>query len=302
VVKNGEFYLESFIQHYLRLGFRHIFFLDNGSTDQTLSIARRYANVSVFQSTLPIDGFQGLFKKYLAQRSARGGWCLDADIDEFFDYPSADRIALGDFLDYLNNNQYTAVVTQLLDMFSERPLSPCAGAHEDKLRDTYVYYDISDVSKAPYRSAELGVTYGGRNQLPRPDVALCFGGIRKTLYGNNCLLTKHSLFFPDKGLDLFPHVHFVDRARLADVSCAMLHYKLTPNVLDVTLQNKDGFVAIGDTYGRFIDLLRNNPNYKVKQHTAMKFTTVDDLVRQGFLFASARYRSYVETQCLSTIS
>src|SRR5947209_3875212 len=55
VVKNGEFYIESFIRHYSRMGFRHIFFLDNGSTDRTLSIAQQYPNVSVCASDLPID-------------------------------------------------------------------------------------------------------------------------------------------------------------------------------------------------------------------------------------------------------
>jgi len=97
VVKNGEFYIREFIQHYSQVGFKHIFFLDNGSTDQTVAIAKGYSNVSVCQSTLPIDSHQVFFKRYLAKQSARGGWCLDADIDEFFDYPSSGVIGLREF-------------------------------------------------------------------------------------------------------------------------------------------------------------------------------------------------------------
>ena len=77
LVKNGEAYLESFIEHYLRLGFRHVFFLDNGSSDQTIPIARlRHPNVSVCQCGLNAEKYERAFRKYLAQKSVVGGWCL----------------------------------------------------------------------------------------------------------------------------------------------------------------------------------------------------------------------------------
>ena len=72
VVRNGEFYIEQFIKHYTDMGFRHIFFLDNGSSDQTVAIARRYRNVSVYESTLPIDEYQLFLKRHLARNSAEG--------------------------------------------------------------------------------------------------------------------------------------------------------------------------------------------------------------------------------------
>ena len=122
VLRNGEYYIDSFIQHYTKMGFRHMFFLDNGSSDETLSTIKQYDNVSIYQSTLPISANQRWFKKYLATRAIRGGWCLDADIDEFFDYPFSDAIDLQQFLVYLNQNHYTAIITHLLDMFSDRPL------------------------------------------------------------------------------------------------------------------------------------------------------------------------------------
>ena len=46
VVKNGEFSAEQFIRHYTQMGFRHIFFLDNGSTDRTISIATKHERMS----------------------------------------------------------------------------------------------------------------------------------------------------------------------------------------------------------------------------------------------------------------
>jgi hypothetical protein len=294
LVKNGEFYMEQFIKHYSQMGFRHIFFLDNGSNDKTIPIAKRHNNVSICQSKLPVDKHQGLFKKYLAQNFVKGGWCLDADIDEFFDYPFSEITELRAFLDYLNVNQYTAVITQLLDMFSDKAASHLAKKQEENLKAVYQYYDISEVRKTEYHVADIVAKYGQRNEVAKGNVALCFGGIRKTLYGNDCLLTKHSLFLPGKGLDLFPHVHFVNNARLADVSCVMFHYKLTSNALEIAMQNKERFSATSDGYGDFIDFLLDKPNYEIKQRSAVKFRNVIDLVESDFLFMSNEYREYVK--------
>jgi hypothetical protein len=293
VVKNGVFYIEQFIRHYSQMGFRHIFFLDNGSTDQTISIARKHKNVSVCESSLPIDTHQGLFKKYLARKSAEGGWCLDADIDEFFDYPFSDVIDLRGFLDYLNKKQYTAVITQLLDMFPDKPVSHLKKTQEENLKAVYQYYDISELTKTKYHGSEIVARYGRGNEVSNGNAALYFGGIRKTLYGNDCLLTKHSLFSLSRGLELFPHVHFVNNARLADVSGLMHHYKLTSNALDIALQNKEKFVAISIGYSDFINFLINKPDYLIKQNTAVKFRSVNDLVESGFLFISEEYREHV---------
>lgn len=297
VVKNGEFYMESFIEHYTKMGFRHIFFLDNGSTDRTISIAKRHDNVSVCQSKLSIQANQGLYKRYMAEKYAVNGWCLDADIDELFDYPGSEVMELQRFLEYLNRNQYTAVVTQLLDMFSDRPLSYLAMEQHENLKEVYQYYDISDLERKDYRAAEFVRHNAYLNQISYADTELLFGGVRKSLYGSgwitNCLLTKHSLFRMGKGVDLFPHVHFVNKATLADVSCLMLHYKLTSNALETALQNKDSFSAISKGYNDFVRFILENPNYYIKQTTAAKYKSASALIDTGFLFASPQYREYV---------
>jgi hypothetical protein len=295
VVKNGEFYIDGFIKHYTELGFRHIFFLDNGSSDQTVAIAKEHDNVTIYQSTLPVAKYQGLLKRYLAQKFVRGGWCLDADIDEFFDYPCSDVAVLGDFLDYLNKKKYTAVITQLLDMFSDGGILVDTDQRNFDLKSAYPFYDISAVTKVAYHDSPIARGYGSANEIPQESVSLCFGGIRKTLYGNDCLLTKHSLFFPEKKLDLFPHVHFVNSAKLADVSCLMRHYKLTSNALEIAMQNKEMFLANSDGYGDFIEFLRKNPNYAIRQATAKRFENAKDLVEDGFLFMSREYADYADS-------
>jgi hypothetical protein len=299
VVKNGEFYLENFIRHYLHMGFRHIFFLDNGSTDRTISIAQQYPNVSVCASHLSIDSHQAHFKKYLAQTSSEGGWCLDADIDEFFDYPFSDQISLRDFLEYLNSQRSTAVITQMLDMFSDQPLGSLSAAPEKDLKGVYQHYDLSNATRTGYQDASFVARFGHSNEVTHDKASLYFGGIRKTLYGNNCLLTKHSLFVPGQ-VEPFPHVHFVNHARLADVSCVLLHYKLTGNALQTAVQNREGFVGISQGYSDFINLLTSHPDVRIKKDTAARLRSVNDLLANDFLFMSANYEQYVRGKTADT--
>lgn len=293
VLKNGDFYIEQFIEHYSRMGFRHIFFLDNGSTDRTISIAKKYKNVSIYLSYLPIDSHQTLFKKYLAEVSAEGGWCLDVDIDEFFDYPFSHVMNLRGFLEYLNNNSYTAVITQLLDMFSDMPVSHLTNRQEENLKAIYHYYDISEIVKRGYHASEIGAKYGNKNRISNVKTALIYGGIRKTLYGNNCLLTKHSLFRLGIGLELFPHAHFVNNARIADVSCVIHHYKMTSNALEVALQNREKFLGTSVGYDDFINFLMARQDHYIKQKTAVDFRSSNELVEAGFLFSSDRFLEFV---------
>jgi hypothetical protein len=295
VVKNGAFYIEAFINHYLDMGFRHIVFLDNGSTDDTLSIAKRFSDVTVLRSGLPIEAYQPLLKNYLALHSIEGGWRLDADIDEFFDYPFSTVISLKQLFEYLNQRQYTAVITQMLDMFSDAPLSTLNKVREDRLSEVYSYYDISDITRVEYHSDPLTVHYGDRNNVSNRNAALYWGGVRRTLCGNECLLTKHALFFPSKDMELFPHVHFVNNARLADFSCVLRHYKLTGNAIEMALQSKEGFPANSRVYSQLIDFVASNFTTSIKQRGAAQLKQTAELVDNGFLFASTDYLTYVST-------
>ncbi|WP_446744389.1 glycosyltransferase family 2 protein [Silvibacterium acidisoli] len=293
VVRNGAYFIDAFIRHYQAMGVEHIFFLDNGSSDQTVPIAMSYENTSVSRSTLPVSSNQRYFKMYLAEQSGPGGWCLDADIDELFDYPFSSSIDLRGFLSYLNANQYTAVFAQMLDMFADAPPTGSAGRQRD-LKRLYPFYDISGVTRTDYATSEITREHGAGNTLDSPGAELFWGGIRRTLYGSNCLLTKHPLFFP-QAVTLFPHVHMVNDARLADVSAILLHYKLTENAIEVAMQNRDQFIHNSGSYGAFVDVLRRPQGFTVQTQTAQRFTDVAALEKDRFVLLSERYKRYASS-------
>ncbi len=117
LVRDGLPWVKSFIEHYFSLGVKHIVFLDNDSTDDTVGACSHYDGVTVLRTKAPFRVHEGDMRQYLVDRFGKGRWTLSVDIDEFFDYPFSGVVALGSLLGYLNNKSYTAVMARMLDMF-----------------------------------------------------------------------------------------------------------------------------------------------------------------------------------------
>lgn len=289
LVKDGDYYIAQFLDHHFRLGFKHVFLLDNGSTDKTLEIAKSYPAVSIYQTSLPIGRYQARMKAIFSQLTVRSGWCLDVDIDEFFLYPLSEVISLQDFLAYLNNRNYTVVLTQMIDMFSDRPLSALSKPAAEDIASSYPYYDLSNVEAIPYSTSDLVSRFASTNELPADDVRLYFGGIRKTLFDLRCLLTKHSLFKADAGLSPFTHVHFVDGGRIADVSAALLHFKLVGNCYMTSVANGKAFTSTRQGYEDLVELIDREPDRKIVEPQTRRLENSAQLLDDGILYAADAY-------------
>src|SRR5215212_9387406 len=149
LVRDGRPYVKSFVEHYTSMGAKHLFFLDNGSTDGTVEALKGYDNVTVLRTALPYKEYKYLFKQYLIERFGRGRWPLCVDIDELFDYPYSDIVGLSSLLRYLNERSYTAVAAQMLDMFAEEPLSGSRESElpDEPLKERHRFYDVSNISR-----------------------------------------------------------------------------------------------------------------------------------------------------------
>src|SRR5215216_2145680 len=270
LVRNGRPYVNSFVEHHTSLGIKHLFFLDNGSTDGTVEALKEYDNVTVLQTTLPFKRFQVSMRQYLIKRfGKKGRWCLYADIDELFDYPYSDVVGLSSLLGYLNERSYTAVVAQMLDMFPEEPLSGRASREGEPLKEQHRFYDISNVRKWSYDTkiadawdhwayrrglydiSEICAqgypaantsdarghwafrrACGTGNVLASEDIEVHTHGIQSTIFGGSSPLTKHPLVFVDEKIKPKDlSAHSVSNARIADFTCVLFHYKFLKNHL-----------------------------------------------------------------------
>lgn len=304
LLRDGRAYVRSFVEHYLSLGVRHIFFLDNGSTDGTVEVAREYENVTVLRSELPFKVYQVTMKQYLIERFARGRWSLCVDMDELFDYPYSDVVSLNSFLSYLNERSYTALVTQMLDMFPEKPIadnaesgSSIADGKDEPIKELHKFYDITSVRE--YKYSKYGRICGRGNSLANNEIAVYKGGIKGTVFGFDPILTKHALVFLDDRIrPLDGNVHKTSNARVADLSCVLFHYKFLDNLYEFVRQavRRENYMKDSGKHKRLMKTLVQNRSLHLKGETSRELKDVNDLVHNHFLVVSREYMALVEDE------
>lgn len=282
LVRNGAVYLAEFLRHYRELGARHIVFLDNGSTDDTLAIAARESDVTVLLTKAPYKTYKDIMKRWLVTHFGRRNWVLCVDIDEFFDYPFRSEVSAPGLLRYLNSRRFTAVVAQMLDMF---PQGVIAANLAPSWRDSHRFYSLNDLERVAYADF-----YGSRNE-PQPGLEVMRGGVRSSTFQVKALLTKHPLLFPSGGLR-YTHAHHVYGARVADLSAVLLHYKFVGDFSSYIkeIAEEESFSMNSREYKRYLHVLNAKPGMSLFSETASELSTVERLIEQGLLIASDRFR------------
>jgi glycosyltransferase involved in cell wall biosynthesis len=297
LLRDAEYHIRPFIEHYQTLGVRHIVLLDNGSTDATIERASAFQSVSVFRTALPFKGNNRQMRRYLVRRFAGlDRWVLVVDVDELFDYPWSDRVDLASLAGYLRSNEFTAMAGYLLDMLPESPLAAVEPGRP--MKDAFPCYDISAVRKLGYFEADAyhGERWVSHNTVPNPDIKRYVGGIRAQAFDlPDVYLTKHPLILNNGRTDLV-HQHFVDHAAVADISGVLYHYKFAPGFREKV----DAAVRAGQyaqdswEYKRYQGVLARDPNLSFKTDTSRTLGSVNDLVAEGFLQVTDNYRRWVE--------
>lgn len=287
LVKNGEQYIKEFIGHYLKLGVKHIVFLDNGSTDRTIETAKDYDKVTILKTDFPFAKRNNMrMRDYLLNRFAKNRWSLCVDIDEFFDYPFSDILNLEGLINYLNKNNYTAVVTQMLDMFPE---DITRGRKKKFLRNEHKYYCLNNLVKRDYCLESGGSVETG--------IKAHFGGVRKDLFkvGDLCL-TKHALILNDKNTERGNFGHFLNKGRVSDFSAVLFHYKFTDNFFEQAedAARREQYYNHSEEYKKYHNVLKKTIILRLKKENSINFKNTSELVNAGFLTVSEKYKSFAE--------
>lgn len=298
LVRDGQPYLKTFVEHYFSLGVKHIVFLDNDSSDDTVSAAARYENVTVLRTKLSFKSYEYAMKRYLLTRfGKKGRWGLCVDIDELFDYPYSDVVSLDSFLRYLTSKSYTAVMAHMLDMFPEKPLSDQPSDFGESLKELHRFYDISNLVRKSIKKA----AHIRRNNNYESHVMERFhGGIRHSVFGNSAALTKQPLTFLDgKVKPMDGSSHWASNARVADITCVLFHYKFLDGYFHAQARQavREGqYGNYSARYKGYLKELEKNPSLQVKQGTAKEIKSVNDLLEEQFLVISDDYVSWVNAQ------
>ncbi len=303
LVRDGEPWVRAFVEHYISLGARHLVFLDNNSSDGTVSAVSQYDDVTVLRVALPFDadveGTRGqvVMRKYLIQRFGKGRWSLCVDIDELFDYPYSDVIGLESLLGYLDSKSYTAVVAQMLDMFPERPLLEFADEPDEPLKEVHRFYDISGLERVSRKERSRRLSTDNVT-LESDEIEWFSGGLRRTIFDlPGPWLTKYPLLFSDGSLEPVPP-HGVRNARIADLSCVLFHYKFLKNFREQAVRavREEQYHSKSRAYKRYLDTLEQNPELRLRLESSKEIVSVNELLESRFLVASEDYVDWVDAE------
>lgn len=223
LARDVEWFLPAYLDHHFALGVAHVLIVDNGSMDRTLDIARR-DRVTVLRSVLPVRRYESMLRAMAAARVFRGGWTMFADADEMAQLPFA--TPLPRLLRYCNARGFTAVLGQMLDLYAPEEQPGCSYA---RAAEGARHYSLNAIDGQPYAHvAADGLEWLLRhNRCEDPAVRLLWGGLRREVFGENPLLTKHTLVRNLPGVERMSHPHCAGNVHVADVTLCLRHHKLT---------------------------------------------------------------------------
>ncbi len=286
LVKNGEQYIKDFIEHYFSLGVKHIVFLDNYSTDKTIKIAKQFSNITILQTDFPFRNNNDMrMRNYLINRFSKNKWSLCVDIDEFFDYPYSDIFPLKKFLDYLNQNNYEAVITQMLDIF---PKQIIVGKEPKFNKKQHCYYNLETIKKRPYHTNR-------KCKINNKNISIFANGIRKKIFNTDVFLTKHALFLNNSKTKKGHYGHMVNNSNIADISAVLYHYKFTKGFFSSVkkaVKNKHHFLESKE-YKAYYSILSKNNKITFKTKNTKKLSNTNQLINK-FLVVSENYKKHVK--------
>ena len=289
LVKNGMEHLPSFMNHYKGLGFKDFVFMDNGSSDGTLDYLVK-SNCTVYQCSLGYEEFIYAMKQFLVHLCGRGCWTLYVDVDELWLYPGCNTIDLSRFINYLDRAGYNACQAHMLDMFPKnfQFSDDTKDNNSGVLGEDYPFFTLQGLKKSPFDRYFIQDD-GKRFQY--------HGGVNQHLFGlENIYLSKIPLIKLDKNMLVHITSHISKHVVLADLSCALLHYKFT-NAFFVKAKNiveekRDRWAV--DYYGKILKKMEGGAIIMAEQDT-YQFNDIQQLLQLGFIDASDAYYAYNNT-------
>jgi hypothetical protein len=166
-------------------------------------------------------------------RYLEGGWRLALDADELLDYPESGRISLRRIVRGLDAAGWSGVVAQMLDMVPKGRLNEARSLSYRDAVASFRMCSTEDTTAYGYHCQSLGLAcYASRNRATSARVGFLSGGLRRQVFGENCLLTKHPLFRASAVAQPMPHPHITTGLTCAPFSFLIRLYKFAGDVVE----------------------------------------------------------------------
>lgn len=287
--------LPYFLDYYRKLGVDRFFMIDNKSTDETREFLLEQKDVHYFyteQSYLEAHRAR-LWMQALRQAYGVDHWCITVDVDEMLVFPMCEQVSLSVLTDYMDKNQAEALFTIMIDMYG------------DDLEN------VDYVSGAPFAQFSPFFDRGPywasiTDQFPHLSM---FGGVRYRCFfkerdqtgpafrNGGPVLRKLPLvkWSPDK--TYINSTHSLTPCKLADITGALLHYKMLGNFKEFARQEMRSGERPPGEYETYFNALENGEDYSLICEYTERYASSEQLVRLSLMRNSRGFMN-VATEAL----
>lgn len=277
-------FLEHNIRTHKKLGVSRIVYVDNGSTDDSIEIAKSFDNAIVARTNADFSKHEPSIRYFANTLYTRGGWRLAIDPDEILDLPGRGDFNLSDVIKYMTKRRHTGLVAQMLEMVPNQSIDEISKNSFARNVEIFNRFDLRNITSTPYHKGETRWKwYLDENEISNPKINILHGGIRKTLFGENCCLTKHALFKIGYGVIPMQHPHVTTGLRCTDFSALLKHYKFSGGVSQREKKLiRDGRIAHNEANLR-MQRLENHPSINLGSYAEKESPSTEFLEELGFL-------------------
>jgi glycosyltransferase involved in cell wall biosynthesis len=279
-VRNEAQRLPWFLNYYRRKGVTKFLVVDNLSDDKTIPLLLKEKHVYIWRSEYSFNkaNFGSVWFELLLRRYGVGNWCIIVDVDEMLVYPDCENKSLSQLCWELDQKNKKVMVSILLDMYSDKPISETYYETGQDLLEVCRYFD-----KQFYHNK---FEFAG----PFNNQTFYFGGIRQRIFGKSgeFCLSKISLLKYNQNFILGGGQHWTNRPveEIADETGCLLHFKFLSTFKKYAeheierKQHYDGAMQ----YRKYFNILSSNDALQLfNKKYSIKYENSEQLVKLGIM-------------------
>jgi glycosyltransferase involved in cell wall biosynthesis len=177
-VRNELLRLPWILEYHRRIGIKRFFIVDNGSTDGSTEYLLAQNDVHCFYTSESYSKSRwGLsWTNSILNSFGAGNWCLVIDADEMFIFPFCETKKLHSFVGDLETLGFQAVLSLVVDMYSQVPIKEALYKSGEPFLGTCHYFDAN--------------TYRAFRAPAYPPIQAC-GGPRQRVFWSNRKVDFH---------------------------------------------------------------------------------------------------------------
>jgi len=272
MMRNEALRLPYFLDYYFNKGVDRIFIIDNGSTDDSLSIALQRDNVHVFRTFESFKNYSN-WLEILLDKYGINHWCVAVDLDEIFFYPYAETKSIKDLIHSLEQKKDTAVRCVFLDMYSKQAI----------IKNTYKPHD-NPLLTCPYFDSHIEkseVYWTNQRTLKKYRVTRFLGNMRKRVFRTKVNLTKVPLFKYEKNTFVARGVHAIDGARISKIQGVVFHFKYLQDFNNRAIEEAERGEHEGGaiSYKAYAKKVADNDKLNLYYKDSVKFENSQQLIK-----------------------